>query len=180
VQRKRLKRLIEARAKPHGGRRQLAEQLQAEAREKTEKRARPAAAEAEAEAHAMAALDELVGAVRAAVEGKRAVFCGNRADPELEKTLHEALGVELDWEIVVQTRRLDATAERVRRGTYDLVLAATGFIGHDADGKLGRACRGANPSVPLVRVDKGRLAATSRALARSLGLRIDGIDGIHG
>lgn len=109
-------------------------------------------------------------AVLSRTRGKAALFISNRADPDLRDRLVEACAFsKLDW-VEAEPRRIDAVADAVTAGKYDLVLSATGFLDHSVDTKLARACRGAD--VPYVRVHKGRPAASLRALERDLGGRV--------
>src|SRR5690606_22421940 len=111
---------------------------------------------------------ELRGRVLPHVRGRRLLFVGNRADPNLQATLCAELEpVELDW-LVADPRRESAAADRISAGRYDLVLCATGFVSHSTELALRAACRTAG--VPYVRVYKGRLASCLRALDRDLGL----------
>lgn len=106
-------------------------------------------------------------ALRERLAGKSVLFVGNREDPELKEALMLAFGFVVTW-CVPGPRRLDAAREKVAGGGYDLVLAATAFIGHSADRALAPAARAAG--VPYVRVDHGRVAACELALAREFGL----------
>lgn len=111
---------------------------------------------------------DLVDAVRARVEGKKAVFISNRADPNLKSKLEERLGLQLEW-CEGSPRRVQAVGTQIAAGTYDLVILATGFAGHSADAVLSKAASTAG--VPFVRAYKGRSLATLRSLARDLGIR---------
>ena len=122
------------------------------------------------------ALDELANQVRRKTEGRRALFVSNREDPELGARLSELLGIEITW-CDGSLRRVQAQCERIRGGSYDLILSATGFQLHGVDGALVRAA-GAS-SVRYVRVNRGRPAACVQAIAREFGLlgAGNGIDG---
>lgn len=107
--------------------------------------------------------DELI----ALTGGKRALFVGNRTDGTLKERLQAMLDLErLEWSEATP-RRVDAAVEAIAARTYDLVLGATGFMGHKYDARLARACRIAG--IPYVRVDRGRPGAVARALSRDLG-----------
>jgi hypothetical protein len=109
----------------------------------------------------------LLSTVRAITGGRRAVFVGNRADTNLKGALERDLGfASLDW-CEGGTRRIDATAERIEAGAYDLVLGATGFQAHTTDRRLYTACR--KTGATYVRVNKGRLVACAAAIARAMG-----------
>jgi len=111
--------------------------------------------------------DSLTALVRARVRGKSALFVSNRDDPDLKAKLEEKLGLEISW-CDGNPRKVQAQCESISRGSYDLVLIATGFQAHMIDGILARAARAGG--VPYVRVFKGRPLACVRALARTLGL----------
>ncbi|MBI5363916.1 MAG: hypothetical protein HZA53_12105 [Planctomycetes bacterium] len=100
--------------------------------------------------------------------GKRALFVCNRADPEHDEELRRAFEFERVERSEHGPRRLESAAERIRAGRFDVVLAATGFLPHKADSVLRTACK--QSSVRMVRVDKGRVSACARHLARELGV----------
>lgn len=107
--------------------------------------------------------------VRAFTEGKAALFVGNRNDPDLATTLKSLLGLgRLDLEEGTKPQRRDGLVDRIAGGTYQFVLAATGFLSHQADQTLLPACRQAG--VPYLRVGKGRPMAVVRAIAHHLGV----------
>lgn len=111
---------------------------------------------------------ELLSKVLPRTRGLRALFVSNRTDPELEETLRSTFGFAgLDW-CEGSPRRVQTVSERVTRGTYDIVLGATGFQSHSMDTHLIRACRRAE--VRYVRVHRGRQLACTLALARELGI----------
>lgn len=102
--------------------------------------------------------------------GKRVLIVGNRADPALDESLTGAFEFgSLDRCNDLSPNRIGSCAERIRGGSYDLVLGITGFMPHKVDRVLRKAC--AVAEVSLVRVNKGRLAACVRHLSRELGLR---------
>ncbi|AKU91214.1 hypothetical protein [Vulgatibacter incomptus] len=104
--------------------------------------------------------------ILACTRGKRALFVGNRADELLRERLVETFRFEdLDW-TESSPRRVEAAVEAIGSGSYDLVLAATGFLAHKEDGRLSQACRGAG--VIYVRVNKGRPKAVELAIDREL------------
>jgi hypothetical protein len=108
------------------------------------------------------------GALLAKVKGKRVLWIGNRNDQELRKRLlteFEFASIEI---VLLNPKRLDSAAERLKKEGVDLVLACTGFISHSAEGKLRRA---AGERVWFVRVEKGRVGAVGRNLSRALGVK---------
>jgi hypothetical protein len=108
--------------------------------------------------------------VRAQTQGRRALFVSNREDPELGARLEELLGITVTW-CDGSLRRVQAQCERISRGSYDIVLSATGFQVHGVDSALARACSSA--SIAYVRVNRGRPLATMQAIAREFGLVSD-------
>ena len=65
-----------------------------------------------------------------------------------------------------------AAIKSVDGDRYDFVLMATGFNNHSADAALCRATKA--QGIPYVRVQKGRPAATIRALGRAFNLTAQG------
>jgi len=105
-------------------------------------------------------------AVLEATRGRHALFVSNRSDPALqERLLRDFSFGALDW-AEATPRRIDAAVEKIAAGTFELVLGATGFLGHREDGRLARACKSAG--IPYVRVHKGRPSAVAQALMREL------------
>jgi len=100
------------------------------------------------------------------VTGETALFVSNRDDPQLKRVLEAELGLELDW-CLLNPRRMQAAAERVRGGRYGLIIVATGFVSHSVDRVLGKAAKSAG--VPFVRARRGRLRATVHAISRFSG-----------
>ncbi len=101
--------------------------------------------------------------------GKNAPFVSNRADELLRDRLISSFDFGgLDWR-ELSPRRVEAAIESIAAGTYDLVLAATGFLPHKEDSRLNRACRSAG--VPYVRVNKGRPKAVEMAIDREMADR---------
>ena len=127
------------------------------------------AAAAAAEAAFETVTEKLLGQIRARLPAQRALFVSNREDPDLRTRLEAALGLEITW-CVADPRRIEAAGKAIQRSAYDLVLSATGFQDHSTDAALSRACAAATPKVRYVRVNRGRLAACARALARDLGI----------
>jgi hypothetical protein len=99
-----------------------------------------------------------------------ALFVSNREDPMLRERLTKALGWEIEWS-TAEPRRISAIASAIGRGKYKVVLSATGFQDHSTDISLARAASASNTL--YVRVNRGRIAACARALARELGIRMD-------
>jgi len=127
------------------------------------------AAAAAAELAFESVTEKLLGQIRARLPAQRAMFVSNREDPELRERLEKALGLEITW-CVADPRRIEAAGKAIQRSAYDIVLSATGFQDHSTDAALSRSCAAATPKVRYVRVNRGRLAACARALARELGI----------
>lgn len=91
----------------------------------------------------------------------------NRADNVLKKILEKKLGTKIRWGVAKQ-RKIDALVKSIRDGTYDIVIAFTGFMYHRTDTVLSQAAlRG---DAVYVRADKGRPQTVMLALARDFGL----------
>jgi hypothetical protein len=100
-------------------------------------------------------------------KGKRVLFIVNRKDPENEERLRAVLGPShLQWGAIENRdpRLVSSLCASIQNGSFDVVLAAVGFMDHATDGKLVEACDKA--SVRYVRVQKGRTGAVLRALDR--------------
>lgn len=111
----------------------------------------------------------LLALVRDKVVGQRALLLSNRADPELERQLEDALGIDVTMSLV-DTRRRQAASTAVENGSYAMVLAAHRFIGHDVDKDIGQKARAGG--IPYVRVGSGRVGSVVRALAREVGVQV--------
>lgn len=108
--------------------------------------------------------------VRAVMQGKRVLIVSNRNDDARDRELAERLGiVGMLKAIVYSERKGDSATQAIGNGSYDYVLALTGFLSHAADRKLKQATRKAG--VVYVRANRGRPTACIDALARDLGLR---------
>ena len=126
-------------------------------------------APAAAEPPAVDPQERLRSTARVHTSGRRAVLVSNRSDPELRERLRTELGFsDLEWN-EGEPRRLRALSDAIRRGGFQLVLAATGFQSHAADAMLASACRAAD--VPYVRVNRARPLAVYRAITRDLAAR---------
>jgi hypothetical protein len=98
--------------------------------------------------------------------GQRILLVNNRSDPALCEALQSELEAEDVEGVCIDDRRLHTAAERVRNRSYGLVLCATGFMSHKAEGKIHEACNDAE--VPYVRVGKGRPVTVIRRLGQTL------------
>ena len=94
----------------------------------------------------------------------------NRNDPDLARRIEERFAFASVDLCDIAPRRVEAAAKRVGAGTYDFVLAATGFLPHKVDGSLEQACR--DTATLYVRVNRGRPHACIHHLARELGVRL--------
>lgn len=96
-----------------------------------------------------------VAEARELYAGRRALFISNRSFPELEARLRGEIGVECEAIASVDApRRRQALLQRIRAGTYDLVLVAHGFSGHADTELFAEACRSAR--IQFCAVGKGR------------------------
>lgn len=109
------------------------------------------ASEPEAKGEAVPHLRE-VGAL---VDGMKAAFVTNRSAPDVADALMKKLGLRCEI-IIHKTRQRQALLQRIRARTFDLVLVAHGFSGHNDTEAVKGACRSAG--VPYIAVEKGRFA----------------------
>jgi hypothetical protein len=112
------------------------------------------------------ARDRMLAEVRLRTIDRSVLLVSNRADPQQDRALVEAFGFgRLDHEVATASR-LASLAQRIRAGSYELVIAASGFQGHRTDEVLKPAADAAG--VPYVRANKARPLACARALHRDL------------
>jgi hypothetical protein len=112
--------------------------------------------------------DQLVEGLRPFTVGKRVLFVSNRLDLDRDAKLQGLLGFSSIDACLHEPARVESKAQAIDRGTYDLVLAATGFLPHNVDGMLKGACR--LMGIPYVRVNRGRPLQCLLHLARELGI----------
>lgn len=106
--------------------------------------------------------------VQKMVAGKHILFVTNRADVRLQESLEENLKCKVTLKDGGNPRTMKSVRKSVSGARYDYVLMATGFNNHSADAALCRVTKA--QGIPYVRVQKGRLAATIRALGRAFNL----------
>ena len=111
---------------------------------------------------------ELLACVQEITAGKRVLFVTNRDDERLRQDLERELKCEVTLKDGGNPRTMGSAIKSVDRDKYDFVLMATGFNNHSADASLCRAAK--MEGIPYVRVQKGRLAATVRALGRAFNV----------
>jgi hypothetical protein len=92
----------------------------------------------------------------------------NRDDERLRARLEATLEFAEVELLRAEPRRVQAALEAVTARRFDVVLGATGFLGHNVDGAMREACQRAG--IPYLRVAKGRVATCARVLARYYGL----------
>jgi hypothetical protein len=113
-------------------------------------------------------VDALIGPLREKTGGKRVLVVCNRTDAARDDLLRRELGFADVDHCGIESSRIHGKEQAVRNGSYDLVLAATGFLPHKVDGALVKACRAAG--VPYVRINRGRFGQCLLHLARHFGL----------
>jgi hypothetical protein len=120
----------------------------------------------------LTAAELVLEGVRTITSGKKMMFVSNRDDQILKRALEK----DLDCKVVMKdggsSRKMASTIEAVKRGSYDMILMATGFNNHTADAILSRAAKGLG--IPYVRVNKGRPSATARAIAKAFNVGANG------
>ena len=98
-------------------------------------------------------------------KGKRILFANNRADHNLKTQLELAFEPgELKW--CSCDKELENTIRSIETTDYDLILVATGFLGHDSDIRIRKAAKKAGSK--YISVNKGRPLACCRAINRDL------------
>lgn len=110
----------------------------------------------------------LLARVQEITEGKRVLFVTNRDDERLRLDLERDLKCDVTLKDGGNPRTMRSVIKSVDGDKYDFVLMATGFNNHSADVSLCRAAK--LEGIPYVRVQKGRLAATVRALGRAFNV----------
>jgi hypothetical protein len=100
--------------------------------------------------------------------GKRALFVSNRSDSQRDEQLRLLLGLAEIEACLLDPSRVQGKEQAIRRGSFDFVLAATGFLPHKIDGMLKGACR--ESGTRYVRVNRGRVLQCLMHLERELGL----------
>lgn len=110
----------------------------------------------------------LVAQLRPHTVGRRALFVSNRLDQDRDDKLQSLLGFSAIDPCLHEPARIGSKEQAIGHGTYDFVLAATGFLPHKVDGSLKDACRLAG--IPYVRVNRGRPLQCLLHLARELGI----------
>lgn len=115
-------------------------------------------------------LDRLLQRLLGRTRGKRVLFVSNRNDPTIDEKLRELFAFEEVDHCEVKSSNVAARARSVEQGSYDMVLAATGFLSHSTEGVFRDAARRAQ--IPHVRVNRGRPLSVALALAREFGIRI--------
>ncbi len=101
--------------------------------------------------------------LREVLRGHNVLLVTNRNDENLRTRLAGLLDCRVDL-CGLEPQRVQSAAQGIRAKTYDVVLAATGFLPHRVDGALRPAAREAG--VAYVPVHKGRPATVVRQLLR--------------
>ncbi len=125
------------------------------------------------EAEGSSYFDRLLAHVVPHTRGKRTLFVSNRNDPTIDDLVRELFLFEDVDHCEIKTSNVSAKARSIEQGSYDIVLAATGFLSHSAENVLRDAARKAQ--VPHVRVNRGRPLSVALALAREFGLEIPAV-----
>ncbi len=106
--------------------------------------------------------------ILAIVRGRRALIVGGDPREPNRERLQRLLGLDaLDWPPIDGPRKVASLAERVRKGTYDLVLILVPFIAHAESEPIVEAAKSAGAAFALA--DGYGVAAVRLALERFLG-----------
>jgi hypothetical protein len=116
--------------------------------------------------------DRMLQQVCLVTKGKRILFVSNRDDVRLREELERDLECDVTLKNGGSPRLMRAIVDSIDANRYDIVCMATGFNNHSADANLCRKVKGAG--LPYVRVQKGRRAATIRALGRAFNVLKEG------
>jgi hypothetical protein len=100
--------------------------------------------------------------LRARFKGHQTQLVTNRRNVEVEGKLERLLELHVEWIDSSKPRQLGAARQAIHHGGCELVLVATGFVGHDVDSMLKSACKLAKS--PFISVRKGSISACLRAL----------------
>ncbi len=98
-------------------------------------------------------------------KGKHVILVGGDERKEAKKRIRAAFQLRfLEWETGLNPRRIDATAQRIRQGSADLVILLVRFLGHKTTERLVPELRRAG--IPFAVVHHGYgVAALANALA---------------
>jgi hypothetical protein len=112
--------------------------------------------------------------VQKITEGKSILFVTNRPEQKLHRDLERDLKAKVHYKVGDTARTMKPIIKGVSASRYDMVLMATGFNNHSADAALSRATKA--EGLPYIRVQKGRLASTIRAIGRAFNVSGQGKD----
>jgi len=112
--------------------------------------------------------------VQKITEGKSILFVTNRPEQKLHRDLERDLKAKVHYKVGDTARTMKPIVKGVSADRYDMVLMATGFNNHSADAALCRATK--VEGLPYIRVQKGRLASTIRAIGRAFNVSGQGKD----
>lgn len=105
--------------------------------------------------------------IRQRTSKRRIVVVSNRDDKPLKKMLERLLDTRLKW-VICRPRKIESLSKSIKQGTYDVVIAFTGWMNHKNDGVLSQAS--VRSDTLYCRADKGRPNAVMLALSRDLGI----------
>lgn len=108
---------------------------------------------------------ELLKEVQKITEGKAILFVTNRPEERLHRDLERSLKAKIHYKVGDTSRTMKPIIQSVSADRYDMVLMAAAFSNHTADTALCRATKA--EGLPYIRVQKGRLASTIRAIGRA-------------
>jgi hypothetical protein len=102
--------------------------------------------------------------------GKRALIVGGDKRGEAQARVLAGLQLKsLDWETGEGVRRASSTAERCKKGSFDLVIFLKRFISHTLTAQVLPSC---GPAVEVLWIEQGYgLSAVVRALSTGGGAR---------
>lgn len=115
-------------------------------------------------------MHELARKVRPWTEGLRAIYVCNFRRGVKPESIRESFGfASLDMLYTdKQASKIKSLAERIKRGTYDIVIVRTKFISHYVENGIAQACRDNN--VYYLRAGNASVAQIAQSAIRDMGI----------
>lgn len=105
---------------------------------------------------------------------KKIMVVSNRTDRDLQRALAKKLDATIVWVVGDKPRRLKSAAKAISNGRFASLILFTGFLDHKAVLVMVDAAR--KSETPIVRANRGRLAAVEKAMERDLKGETDDAD----
>jgi hypothetical protein len=102
------------------------------------------------------------------VRGRKAIILGgDPREPNRERLERALMLASLDWPSIDGPRKVDAIVERIRRGTYEIVLVLQPYVAHKQANAIIEAAK--DTAVPWALVEGYGVSAVQAGLERFLG-----------